>query len=216
LISKAGADHDETVEAGALGRVVEMLDQGRGVSEAALSAEEERLLRGFGFLTAKPLVVVMNVGDDQVASDHDVRWSEWCAARGAGLVSVPGDLLAELGRLSDDDATLFAAEYGIEPDRALVIIEKAWHTLGTVTFYTATGGEELRAWTLGGGGTALDAAGAIHSDFARGFIRAEVIGAEALIGAGSWADARKAGLVRQEGKTYRVADGDVMNIKFAI
>jgi len=216
LIGKAGADHDETVEAGALTRVVEVLEQGQGAGEVDLSPEEERLLRGFGFLTAKPLVVVMNVGDDQVSSDPDPRWSGWSTARKAGLVSVPGDLLAELDRLSDDEATLFAAEYGIDPDQALSIIEAAWRTLDVVSFYTATGGEELRAWSLRSGRTALEAAGVIHSDFARGFIRAEVISVEALIGAGSWSEARKAGLVRQEGKTYRVEDGDIMNIKFAI
>ncbi len=216
LIGKAGADHDETVEAGALARVVEVLEQGQGVGEVDLSPEEERLLRGFGFLTAKPLVVVMNISDEQASSDPDARWSGWSAAREAGLVSVPGDLLAELDRLSDDESTLFAEEYGIDPGQALMIIETAWQTLDVVTFYTATGGEELRAWTLRTGETALEAAGAIHSDLARGFIRAEVIGVEALIGAGSWAEARKAGLVRQEGKTYRVKDGDVMNIRFAI
>ncbi len=216
LISKAGADHDEIVEAGALTRVVEVLERGAGAAEAGFSAEEERLLRGFGFLSAKPLVVVINIGDEQVQAGPDSRWIEWGDARGAGVVAIPGDLLAELGRLSDDEAALFAGEYGIEQNEALRVIEGAYRALDVVTFYTATGGEELRAWTLKLGGTALEAAGAIHSDFAKGFIRAEVIGVDLLIESGSWAEARKAGLVRQEGKTYRVEDGDVMNIKFAV
>jgi ribosome-binding ATPase YchF (GTP1/OBG family) len=84
-----------------------------------------------------------------------------------------------------------------------------------VTFYTATGAKEARAWTLPRGGTALEAAGSIHSDMAKGFIRAEVIGVDELIEAGSLAAARKSGLLRQEGKTYLVEDGDVLNIKFA-
>ncbi|MFC1628574.1 DUF933 domain-containing protein [Gemmatimonadota bacterium] len=216
LISKAGADHDEIVEAGALTRVVEVLERGGGVAEARFSAEEERLLRGFGFFTAKPLVVVINIGDEQVQAEPDARWIQWGDAMGAEVLAIPGDLLAELGRLSDDEAALFAGEYGIELSEALRVIDGAFQALDVVTFYTATGGEELRAWTLKLGGTALEAAGAIHSDFARGFIRAEVISADLLIESGSWAEARKAGLVRQEGKTYRVEDGDIMNIKFAI
>lgn len=216
LISKAGADSDELIEAGALTRVVEALERGAGAAEAGLSPEEERLLRGFGFLSAKPLVVVINIGDEQLPPRIDDGWNEWSEARGAGMVAIPGDLLAELNRLSDDEATLFASEYGIDRSEALKVIEEAYRALDVVTFYTATGGEELRAWTLKRGGTALEAAGAIHSDFARGFIRAEVVTVEALVESGSWAGARKAGLVRQEGKTYRVEDGDVMNIKFAI
>ncbi len=216
LISKAGADSDELIEAGALTRVVEALERGAGAAEAGLSPEEERLLRGFGFLSAKPLVVVINIGDEQLPPRIDDGWSEWSEARGAGMVAIPGDLLAELNRLPDNEAILFASEYGIDRSEALKVIEEAYRALDVVTFYTATGGEELRAWTLKRGGTALEAAGAIHSDFARGFIRAEVVTVEALVESGSWAGARKAGLVRQEGKTYRVEDGDVMNIKFAI
>ncbi|MFC1499733.1 DUF933 domain-containing protein [Candidatus Zixiibacteriota bacterium] len=216
LISKAGADHDEITEAGALARVVDVLERGVGAAEANVSAEEEKLLRGFGFLTAKSLIVVINAGDDQVQAGLDRHLLEWVEAMRAEVMAIPCDLLAELSRLSDDEATLFAGEYGIGPGEAIQVIEGAYRALNMVTFYTATGGEELRAWTLKLGCTALEAAGAIHSDFARGFIRAEAVGVDQLIESGSWAEARKAGLVRQEGKTYRVEDGDVLNIKFAI
>ena len=102
------------------------------------------------------------------------------------------------------------------PGGAIEIIHSAYLALDLVTFYTATGGKELRAWALRRGRSALEAAAGIHSDMARGFIRAEVIGVDELIEAGSWTAARKDGMVRQEGKSYSIADGDVLNIKFAV
>jgi len=126
------------------------------------------------------------------------------------------DLLVELGRLPPGEVEEFAEEYGVNPEAAVDVIRAAYEALDVVTFYTATGGKELRAWALRRGRSALEAAGEIHSDMARGFIRAEVIGVDELVEAGSWAAARKDGLARQEGKSYCVADGDVLNIKFAV
>ncbi len=216
LIAKAGASAGEKVEAEALDRIAAALDEGSGAGDVDLSAEEEKLLRGFGFLTAKPLVPVVNIGEEQLPVEVAGEWAEWAAAHDANIVVLCADLLVELGRLPADEAEEFAAGYGVDPGGAIEVVHSAYMALDVVTFYTATGGKELRAWTLRRGRSALEAAAGIHSDMARGFIRAEVMGVDELVEAGSWAAARKDGMVRQEGKSYPVADGDVLNIKFAV
>lgn len=216
LISKAGASLQEKVEAEALNRVAEVLEAGDAAGSVEFSEEEERLLRGFGFMTAKPIVLVVNIGEEQLPPRIASEWSKWGGAHGANVLVLCADLLVELGRLSPGEAEEFAKEYGVNPGAAIDVIRAAYEVLDIVTFYTATGGRELRAWALRRGRSALEAAGEIHSDMARGFVRAEVIGADELVDAGSWAAARKAGLVRLEGKSYSVTDGDVLNIKFAV
>jgi len=216
LISKGGASPEEKVEAEALQRMAGALGEGSAAGDVELSAEEDRLLRGFGFMTAKPLVLVVNIGEEQLPSIVAEEWVEWGSAHGANVLALCVDLLVELGRLPPGEVEEFAEEYGVNPEAAVDVIRAAYEALDVVTFYTATGGEELRAWALRRGRSALEAAGEIHSDMARGFIRAEVIGVDELVEAGSWAAARKDGLARQEGKSYCVADGDVLNIKFAV
>lgn len=216
LISKSGASKEEVVEAWALERTITALESGEGAGSVKCSGEEERLLRGFGFLTAKPLVLVVNLGEEELPPRITPEWDQWGKKRNAIVLVLCADLLLELGRLTEEEGAEFAREYGVNPDEAISVIEAAYRALDVVTFYTATGEKELRAWTLRRGRSAVEAAGEIHSDMARGFIRAEVIGVDELVGVGSWSDARKAGLVRQEGKSYCVADGDVLNIKFAL
>ncbi len=216
LIGKGGADREETAEAEILERIVPALEEGDGVGTVGLSDSEERLVRGFGFLSAKPLLVIVNLGEEHLPPRVEDQWREWGEVRGAETMALCADLLLEIGRLEPGEAREFAAAYGVNPERAVAVIEAAYRALEVVTFYTATGGRELRAWTLRSGRSAVEAAGTIHSDMERGFIRAEVVGIEDLVAAGGWSEARKAGLVRQEGKSYRVADGDVLNIKFAV
>lgn len=216
LIAKAGASAAEKVEAEALDRIAAALGEGSGAGDVDLTVEEEKLLRGFGFLTAKPLVLVMNIGEEQLPAEVPVEWAGWAAMHDANIVALCADLLVELGRLPAEEAEEFAAGYGVDPGGAIEIIHSAYMALDLVTFYTATGGKELRAWALRRGRSALEAAAGIHSDMGRGFIRAEVIGVNELVEAGSWAAARKDGMVRQEGKSYPIADGDVLNIKFAV
>ena len=122
---------------------------------------------------------------------------------------------AEIGELDAADAAAFMEELGIgEPSRDRVV-RLSYALLGLISFFTA-GEDECRAWTVRGGATAVDAAGAIHSDLARGFIRAEVVTFEELVAARSFAEARKRGVLRSEGKTYRVRDGDVINVLFNV
>jgi ribosome-binding ATPase YchF (GTP1/OBG family) len=131
------------------------------------------------------------------------------------VAALAGKIEAELAELGEDDARLFMDDLGIaEPSRGR-IIRLTYDLLGLFSFFTA-GEDECRAWTLRRGATAVDAAGAIHSDLARGFIRAQVIGVDDLIGAGSMAEARSRGILRQEGKAYPVADGDVIEVLFNV
>lgn len=215
LAAKGGAGEEELAELEALQRAAEHLESGEGLTGLEFSGEEERLLRGFGFMTAKPLVVVVNIGEEALPADTAPEWAAWGRAHGADVLALCADLAAELGRMEPEDAEVFAREYGVALDASEEVIRAAYRALDVVTFYTAVGEREARAWTLPRGGTALDAAGTVHSDMARGFVKAEVINVEVLLQAGSWAEARKSGLLRQEGKTYLVADGDVINIKFA-
>ena len=130
-------------------------------------------------------------------------------------MALDGKIEAEIGELGEDDARLFMDDLGIaEPSRGRVI-RLTYALLGLFSFFTA-GPDETRAWTIRDGATAVDAAGAIHSDLARGFIRAQVIGFEELMAAGSMAEARKRGTLRQEGRDYVVADGDVLEVLFNI
>jgi len=216
LIQKSGAEAEEIAEAGVLERITAALEQGEGAGTVSCTDLEERVIRGFGFLSAKPLLVIVNVGEEALPPQVAEEWQDWAAQQEAEAMALCADLLLEIGRLSPDEAREFAAAYGVDPERAVGVVEAAYRALEVVTFYTATGERELRAWTLRRGRSIVEAAGTIHSDMERGFIRAEVIGVEEIVTAGGWSEARKAGLVRQEGKSYRVADGDVVNIKFAV
>ena len=216
LIAKGGADPGQEVEAEGLRRVVAELSSGNSADRAQLTGEQQQQLRGFGFFTAKPRVVVINTGEEPLPAEPDPGSRAWARAHEAAVLALCADLAAELGRLRPEEAAEFEPLYGPHAPDAGQVIRGAYGALDLITFYTTTGEKETRAWTLPRGGTALDAAGTIHSDMARGFIRAEAIAVEELIAAGSWAVARKAGLVRQEGKAYPVADGEVLNIRFAV
>ena len=121
----------------------------------------------------------------------------------------------EIGQLDDDEAEVFREDLGLQGSSMVRVIRASYHLLGLISFFTA-GPDETRAWTIARGSDAVDAAGAIHSDLARGFIRAEVIGWEELLELGSMAEAKKAGKVRSEGKTYEVQDGDVIEVLFNV
>ncbi len=216
LATKGGASDEEKVELEALQRVAPHLEEGGGVAGLEFSGEEERLLRGFGFLTLKPLIVVVNTGEEALPASVAPEWASWGEEHDAGVLALCADLASELVRMEPDEAEEFAAEYGVALDAAEEVIQEAYRALDVVTFYTAVGDKEARAWTIPCGGTALDAAAAVHTDMARGFIRAEVINVQVLLESGTWTEARKSGLLRQEGKGYLVEDGDVINIKFAV
>ena len=200
-----------------LARIEPHLSEGKPIRSFGLTDDEEFLLRGYRFLTQKPVLVVLNIDDGRLpeAASLESAGRERYAEPHTDVAALAGKIEAEIGELPDEDARLFMDDLGIrEPSRGRVI-GLTYALLGLFRFFTA-GEDECRARTLRIGSTAVDAAGAIHSDLARGFIRAQVIGVEELLGAGSMAEARKRGILRQEGKTYEVADGEVLEILFNV
>ena len=200
-----------------LRRIEPHLSEGRPLRSFGLTDDEELLLRGYRFLTQKPVLVVLSIDEarlpEALALEADGRARY--AQPSTDVAALAGKIEAELGELGEDDARPFMDDLGIaEPSRGR-IIRLTYELLGLFSFFTA-GEDECRAWTLRRGATAVDAAGAIHSDLARGFIRAQVIGVDELLAAGSMAEARNRGTLRQEGKSYLVSDGDVIEVLFNV
>jgi GTP-binding protein YchF len=198
-------------ERDALERVRAALAAETPVRDLELSEEEEKLLRGYQFLSAKPLLLVLNIGEGQINSPPAFIYPH----RRAQVVAFCAKIEAELAQLDDDDAQAFMQDLGISAPARDRVIAASYELLGLVSFLTA-GPDEVRAWTIRRGTPAVEAAGAIHSDIQRGFIRAEVVAYDDLVRAGSMAEARKQGTVRMEGKTYIVQDGDVCHFLFNV
>jgi GTP-binding protein YchF len=180
--------------------------------------EEQRVIRGYRFLTLMPQLVVVNVDEADVGSPDAVLAPLRAAAarhRGTAVVAVCAKIEAEIAELPAGEAAAFRAELGLSEAPLDRVVHATYDLLGLTSFFT-TGEDEVRAWTIYKGSTAQQAAGAIHSDLERGFIRAEVIRWDELLKAGSEANARKQGQLRTEGKTHQVADGDVMNVLFNV
>jgi hypothetical protein len=204
-------------EEGLLGRLEPDLSAGRPLRAIDLTDEDELRLRGYRFLTQKPVLTVLNIDEAQlgIATELEAAGRARYAQPQTDVAALGGKIEAELAQLSEDDAALFMEDLGIaEPSRGRVI-RLSYALLGLFSFFTA-GEDECRAWTLRHGATAVDAAAAVHSDLARGFIRAEVVTYDDLIACGSMAEARKRGLLRSEGKTYEVRDGDVIEVLFNV
>jgi len=200
-----------------LARIEPHLSDGKPIRSFGLTPDEELLLRGYRFLTQKPVLVVLNIDEARLPEVGSLESAgrERYAQPDTDVAALAGKIEAEIAELSDEDARPFMDDLGIdEPSRGRVI-RLTYALLGLFSFYTA-GEDECRAWTLRSGSSAVDAAGAIHSDLARGFIRAEVIGVDDLLDAGSMAEARKRGTLRQEGKTYVVRENDVINVLFNV
>jgi ribosome-binding ATPase len=179
--------------------------------------DEERLIRGYRFLTQKPVLVVLNLDEARLADAArlEAEGRATYAQPQTDVAALSAKIEAELAELPEEDLPAFLSELGItEPSRGRVI-RLTYALLGLVSFFTV-GDDECRAWTIRAGATALDAAATIHSDLARGFIRAEVVNWRDLLDAGSEAAAKKAALVRTEGRTYEVQDGDTIHVLFNV
>jgi hypothetical protein len=200
-----------------LARVLPHLSDGRPLRTFTLTADEELQLRGYRFLTQKPVLVILNIDEDALAEAS--RLEADAGARHqqphVGVAVMAGQIESEIAQLSPADAAPFMTDLGIAEASRGRIIRLTYALLGLFSFFTA-GEDECRAWTLRRGASAVDAAGAIHSDLARGFIRAEVINWEDLLRAGSEAAARKQGLLRTEGRNYEVQDGDTIHVLFNV
>ncbi len=203
-------------EATILTRIREALSAGRPIRDLGLDDEDAKAIRGFRFLTEKPVLVLLNVGEDAIASAADLVASVEAAHphRQTLVAALSAKIEMELGELEPEEAAGFMSELGIAESGLDRVIALSYQLLGLISFLTA-GPDEVRAWPIPDGSTAVDAAAAIHTDLARGFIRAETVAYEDLLTLGSMAEARKAGRLRSEGKTYRVKDGDVLEILFS-
>ncbi|MFN2568549.1 MAG: redox-regulated ATPase YchF [Candidatus Dormibacteria bacterium] len=199
-----------------LERVGAHLDSGRPVRVMSLSPEEHTALQDLCLLTAKPLLVVVNV-DESSAREQAIPLEVVEAARRSGgqAVAISARIESELAELEPDDQPAFLADMGLSEPGLDRLARSAHELLNLLTFFTA-GDSEVRAWTVRRGDTAIAAAGTIHTDFARGFIRAEVVAADTLLGAGSYAAVRDQGKLRLEGRDYVVRDGDVMHFRFNV
>jgi ribosome-binding ATPase len=212
----ARSDKSLASEVAALERAKTELDAGVPIYRSALDAEERALLRPFFLLTNKPVLAVVNLGEDQV-TDADAVTKPVQDELGAhgDVLGVSVELEAEAAQLDPDERTELLAGLGLGEGALPRVAAAAYHLLGRRTFLT-TGDKESRAWTFRAGAKAPECAGVIHSDLQRGFIRAEVIHWDELLAIGSWHAAKEAGRLRVEGKDYEVLDGDVLEIRFNV
>ncbi|MBM4433019.1 MAG: redox-regulated ATPase YchF [Chloroflexi bacterium] len=193
------------------------LEKGTPIREMQLTPEEAKAISGYQFLTAKPLLIVANIGENQLAQTKSLETdlNSHYARPKCRVIALCGKLEMELAQLDASEAQEFRKDYSIlEPglDRAIKV---SYELLGLISFFTIVS-EEIRAWSISKGTPALKAAGKIHSDMERGFIRAEVIGYDDLVKSGTIAEARHKGLLRLEGKTYIVQDGDIITFMFNV
>ncbi len=213
--SKAG-DKDALRKRALLERVKAQLDQVRPVRALGLTEEEQRDIRDLHLLTAKPVMYVANVAENGFEGNPLLTAIEARAAKeGAAVVPVCAAIEAEIARLEESDRAEFLAELKLSEPGLDRLIRAAYRLLGLQTFFTA-GPKEVRAWTVRVGATAPQAAGGIHTDFERGFIRAEVIAFEDYVGLRGEAGAREAGKLRLEGKEYVMREGDVVHFRFNV
>ncbi|MFZ0501268.1 MAG: redox-regulated ATPase YchF [Steroidobacteraceae bacterium] len=213
--AKAG-DKDALRKRALLERVKAQLDQVRPVRALGLTEEEQRDIRDLHLLTAKPVMYVANVAENGFEANPLLATIEARAAKeGAAVVPVCAAIEAEIAQLEEGDRAEFLAELKLSEPGLDRLIRAAYRLLGLQTFFTA-GPKEVRAWTVRVGSTAPQAAGAIHTDFERGFIRAEVIAFEDYVGLRGEAGAREAGKLRLEGKEYVMREGDVVHFRFNV
>jgi GTP-binding protein YchF len=203
-------------ELAVLQKLQPVLEAGQPARTVKLEEDELKAIASFGFLTLKPTLVVLNLSDDEAGVDAVSSLAEQTRELPlTGVLALPGKLEMELGELSPEEAAEFMQALGVSESKLGSVTRMAYDLAELISFFTA-GEDECRAWTIRRGTNAQNAAGEIHSDLARGFIRAEVIRWDQLLEAGSESAAKKRGWVRQEGKSYIVADGDVINVLFNV
>lgn len=190
-------------------RMQEALNQEIPLRDIEITAEEEKIFSGFGFLSRKPVLIVLNLSEGQTAPQiaYDHKHSQ--------VVALQGKLEMDIAQLPPDEMEMFLQEYGIEEPSLNRMIRLSYDLLGLQSFFTV-GPDECRAWTVHRGATAPEAAGEIHTDLQKGFIRAEVVHYDDLTGLGGMNEAKTHGKLRLEGKEYIVKDGDILNIRFNI
>ncbi len=207
-----GGDSHAIAEAQWLAAVVEALSGGRPARTVPLPDDAPDAMRLLAPLTGKPVLFVANI--DEGDGELPAAVAEHAAAEGAGAVALSARLEAELSELSDEDAAAMRADLQLNASGLELVVSGAFQLLELIAFFTADEAKPAQSWHLKRGSTAWDAAGAIHSDIQKGFVRAEIIGCEALVEAGGYSAARERGTLRTEGRDYLVADGDVITVNF--
>ena len=218
-IAKSG-NKEAKVEDEILRRIKESLDNGKTARQVELTADELEMIKDINLLTLKPTLYVTNVAEDEVATAYEEnayvqKVKEFAKAENAEVVAISARVEAEIAELDAEEAKAFLEDLGETESGLDRLIKAAFDLLGLQTFLTA-GPDECRAWTITKGTTAPKAAGKIHTDFERGFIRAEIVNYDDLVANGSVAAAREKGQVRVEGKDYVMQDGDVVNFRFNV
>lgn len=202
-----------------LQRVQATLEQGLSARTMDLTAEEAAFIKTLDLLSYKPIIYIANVSEDEVGAeenDYVKRVREFADTEGSEVVVISAKVEAEIAELPDDERAMFLEELGIRESGLDQLVKASYHLLDLISFLTA-GEPEVRAWTITRGSKAPQAAGKIHTDFEKGFIRAETIAYEKLIECGgNLATAKEKGLIRSEGKEYIVKDGDVMHFLFNV
>jgi GTP-binding protein YchF len=214
--AKSGNDKEATAMVQILGKVQEVLNAGKPARSLGLSDQERALLKPLCLITAKPAMFVGNVSEDGFTANPLLdRLTDYANAQHAPVVAICAKMEADMADMTEEDKALFLEEMGQTEPGLNRLIRAAYRLLGLQTYFTA-GVKEVRAWTIHIGDTAPQAAGVIHGDFERGFIRAQTIAFEDYIRCGGEQGAKDAGRLRAEGKEYVVQDGDVMNFLFNV
>ena len=215
---KAG-DKKAQVEAQLLERLKTAFDQGQGARTLAYSDEEQEVLKTMPLLSQKPVLYAANVAEDSLSSADDNPYvamvREIAATEGSEVVVICAKIEAEIAELEDEERIMFLTDLGLDESGLDRLIKAAFHLLGLMTFFTA-GEMEVKAWTIKQGTKAPQAAGTIHTDFEKGFIRAEIAAYEDFVANGGLNGAREKGLVRLEGKEYVMHDGDITHFRFNV
>ena len=219
--NKAAKSHDKAalMEVDALNKLKDALENGKPARSVELSDEEKSLLTDLFLLTSKKVIYIANVNEDQLLDvDNDAnvnKVKEFASQEGAICIPLCAKLEEELSELDDEDRQALMQDYGMTASGLDLLAVKSYELLNLMSYLTA-GKTEVRAWTITKGTKAPGAAGKIHSDFERGFIKAEIVSYDDLIACGTYAAARDKGLVRLEGKEYVVQDGDIILFKFNV
>ena len=215
---KLKADKEFAAEYELLKAIKECLENEKPVSSLVLDEEQKKLIKGYCFLTEKPVIYVANISEDDVANednDYVLSVKEYAEKHNSSVMKISARIEEEIAQLDDDEKAVFIEELGLDESGLDKLIRVSYETLGLISYFTA-GEKETRAWTITKGTKAPQAAGKIHSDFERGFIRAEVIHYDDFMKYKSMTAAKEKGLVRSEGKDYVMVDGDIVLFRFNV
>ena len=215
---KLKADKEFAAEYELLKAIKECLENEKPVSSLVLDEEQKKMIKGYCFLTEKPVIYVANISEDDVANDDNdyvLSVKEYAEKHNSSVMKISARIEEEIAQLDDDEKAVFIEELGLDESGLDKLIRVSYETLGLISYFTA-GEKETRAWTITKGTKAPQAAGKIHSDFERGFIRAEVIHYDDFMKYKSMTAAKEKGLVRSEGKDYVMVDGDIVLFRFNV